>query len=356
VEAASPRSSDQLRAAPFDGELWTWAGSDRVATRHRGRDCIRLEGAATLAGVELVDGAIEVELSAGPERGFHGLSWRIRDDENFESFFVRPHQVGNPDAVQYTPVFNGISSWQLYHGPGFWAPIEFPLDDWFRIRVVFSGDRAEVYVADLDRPALVVGELKGPVEPGHVGVFAGPAVYMAGFAYDDTGSVPLREPRPAPATPITGVVPAWWISDAYPEEATETAVTLDGELVARRTWTRLTSEPSGLVDLSRVNGVGEGRDTTLARAVVGSARRQTKRLELGFSDRAVVFLNGRAVYRGDNAYRSRDYRFLGSIGYYDTLYLPLEEGDNELVVAVSETFGGWGIQARFPDLDGLSFE
>ena len=69
-------------------------------------------------------------------------------------------------------------------------------------------------------------------------------------------------------------------------------------------------------------------------------------LELGFSDRAVVYLNGRPLYRGDDTYRSRDYRFLGSIGWYDELYLPLEAGENELVIAVSEDLGGWGLQGR----------
>jgi len=42
----------------------------------------------------------------------------------------------------------------------------------------------------------------------------------------------------------------------------------------------------------------------------------------------------------DDTYRSRDYRFLGSIGYFDTLHLPLVEGENDLVVAVSEDLGG----------------
>ncbi len=69
-----------------------------------------------------------------------------------------------------------------------------------------------------------------------------------------------------------------------------------------------------------------------------------------------MYLNGRALYRGDDTYRSRDYRFLGSIGYYDTLYLPLAEEDNELVAAVSEDFGGWGVQARFTDRADLAFE
>jgi hypothetical protein len=115
-----------------------------------------------------------------------------------------------------------------------------------------------------------------------------------------------------------------------------------------RTWTTLAAEPSGLVDLARATGIRDGRNTVFARAEIHADRAEARTLELGFSDRAVVFLNGRALFRGDDAYRSRDYRFLGSIGYYDTLYLPLTEGANDLLVAVSEDFGGWGIQARLP--------
>ena len=66
-----------------------------------------------------------------------------------------------------------------------------------------------------------------------------------------------------------------------------------------------------------------------------------------------AYLNGRLLFAADDSYRSRDYRFLGSIGWWDSLWLQLEDGENELVLAVSETFGGWGVQARFDDLDGI---
>jgi hypothetical protein len=246
---------------------------------------------------------------------------------------------------EYTPVFNGISSWQLYHSPGFWSPVPFPLDHWFTIRVLFAGERAEIFVGDLDEPALVA-RLRGPVVPGRVGLFVGgPAVHLARFAYE-TGEPAFRADPPIPVTSVAGAVPLWWVSDAFAE-----ADPLD---LSNRTWTRLESEPSGLADLARVTGIVEGRNTVLARASIRSARPQAKRMDFGFSDRTVVHLNGRALYRGDGTYRSRDYRFLGSIGYWDSLYLPLEAGENELVVAVSEDFGGWGVQARFPDAAGLT--
>jgi hypothetical protein len=58
----------------------------------------------------------------------------------------------------------------------------------------------------------------------------------------------------------------------------------------------------------------------------------------------------------DDNYQSRDYRFLGSIGYFDTLYLPLTQGANELLLAVSEDQGGWGVQAKLESLAGVTVE
>ena len=55
----------------------------------------------------------------------------------------------------------------------------------------------------------------------------------------------------------------------------------------------------------------------------------------------------------DTAARSRDYRYLGTIGLFDEVMLPLRDGDNELWLAVSESFGGWGVLARLPDENGI---
>lgn len=121
-------------------------------------------------------------------------------------------------------------------------------------------------------------------------------------------------------------------------------------------WEMLHCEPTGLANLARVHPIKGRRNTVFARMAVTSERAAERALHVGFSDRVVVYLNGRPLFRGDDTYRSRDYRFLGSIGYHDTVYLPLRAGANELVVAVSETFGGWGLQARFDDPSGLTFD
>jgi hypothetical protein len=77
-------------------------------------------------------------------------------------------------------------------------------------------------------------------------------------------------------------------------------------------------------------------------------------LQLGFSDRARVFLNDQVLYSGRDEFQSRDYRFLGTVGLFDEVYLTLKKGRNELWVAVSETFGGWGIKAALPDRTGIN--
>src|SRR5690242_10659140 len=100
------------------------------ATEHLGRPSYRFDNdwpaAVALVEVELLDGPVQVDIALTGERSFPGVGFRTRGT-NYESFFVRPHQTGNPDSVQYTPVFNGVSGWQLYHGSGHWNEVEIPV-------------------------------------------------------------------------------------------------------------------------------------------------------------------------------------------------------------------------------------
>jgi hypothetical protein len=299
----------------------------------------------SVADVKLRDGTIQVDLALSGERAFPGLAWRTNGD-TYESFFVRPHQSGNPDSVQYTPVFNDVSAWQLYTGSGFWAPIELPLERWFSLRVSFAGNRGEAYIDDMESPALVFGRLRLPVAAGGIGLLASPAgVTYSNFGYDP--AVPVLRGAPPPVEELQpGTVPGWWISNLVVEGIAPAAA---------RTWTYLEAEPSGLANLARVHPLGVTLNTVFARTTIRTQSAGLRAMDLGFSDRAVVYLNGQPLFAGRDDYRSRDYRFLGSIGYWDTVFLPLVQGDNELIVAVSESFGGWGVQARFKDPAGITF-
>ena len=178
-------------------------------TSYLGTDCYVFEEASAvvelIADLDLAQGTIELDLAVTGERSFPGLAWRMQG-ATYESFFVRPHQIGNDDAVQYTPVFNDVSAWQLYHGPGFWAPTTFPIDEWFTVRVAFDGSSGEAYVANFESPALVFDGLRVPHQSGGIGILPGGAgVHVARFAYDST-KPGLLGPLSAPATPDPRVV------------------------------------------------------------------------------------------------------------------------------------------------------
>lgn len=72
-----------------------------------------------------------------------------------------------------------------------------------------------------------------------------------------------------------------------------------------------------------------------------------------YSDDIQAFVNGQLVYADTNAFRTRDYRYLGTIGFFDSLYLSLKEGDNEVLLTLKEGFGGWGMKAKIDDQSGL---
>jgi hypothetical protein len=349
---------------PFDGDSWEYRAVESRVEDHLGRRSLYLKGGiATVAGQSFVDGALAVDVAFSGERGFMGAIWRVESTFNYEEFYLRPHQSGNPDATQYTPVFNGVSGWQLYHGERYAVRAVHRPDTWVRLAIVFAGPRAEVYLGDGQVPLLTVDELKRGVAPGGVGVSAldfAPA-HFSRFSFTAT-PVPLlgraqNAPAVAPLDAPAGVVSRWWVSDAFREGWLGEKLELDPGDLAARSWSRLEAEPAGLANLSKVQGIVLGKNTVLARTVVVAERDGVWRLDFGFSDRVRVFLNRRLLYRGDDGQGSRDYRFLGSIGYFDALYLPLSEGENELVLAVSENhLGGWGVQARFADPEGIAFK
>jgi hypothetical protein len=343
---------------PFDSPRWQITAEENRIEQYKGKTSLVLRGGlALIADAEFTDGVIEYFCAFPEGRAFVGATWRVQDAANREEFYIRSHQSGNPDANQYTPVFNGLSAWQLYHGEGYGAPIAYEFDTWFPVKIVVSGDEAEVYIGDLEKPALFIDDLKREAAPGAVGL-AVPnfgAVRYAEFRFEATDKPELKgwveRERVAPA----GAVMEWEVSAPFAETALEGRSEITSSLKNDLTWAALESEPTGLANLSRVSVLTREANTVFARVTVVSDRAQMKTLTFGYSDRLRLFFNDRLLYTGNNGYRTRDYRYLGTIGYFDAVTLPLQKGKNELWLAVSESFGGWGVQAAFENTDGLTF-
>jgi len=342
-----------LRAevVPFESGRWNFEANEHEVVDYLGQKAVRIKGGyATIDDLSLESGLIEFDIAVSPERGFSGAIFRVQDLANYEHFYIRPHQSGQVDANQYTPVINGVSGWQLYHGEGYGAPVSYHFDEWMHVKIAFAGNRAEVFIDSID-PVLIVTDLKREPRSGGVGFGAGdfaPA-WFANFTVSDLPEdyaftlVKRKAPEPDPNR-----VMSWEVSGAIAEEEVDTLIGNSFE------WSRQEAEPTGITNLARAPGKEPGKNTVIARLSIESDKAQMKGLAFGYSDAVTVYINGVPMYSGTNVYQSRDYRYLGTIGLFDRVYLPLKAGQNDVRFAVTEAFGGWGIIARFDDLQGIS--
>lgn len=347
-----------------DGK-WELRGDSTRIVEVDGRRAIQLEtGEAYRRDVSLLDGTIDADVKVTNRRSFVYVNFRMQSDEEHEEFYFRPHKSDLPDAAQYSPVYQGQSAWQLYHGSRGTTAVHIEPDQWQHFRIVLSGSRAAFFLRDTIKPFMVIQHLARDPRAGYISIRGylpagvpgkGPIAAFAnitvrpGVVSYDFNNLPTP---PDTRNFHTRNIVTWEVGPAF--SAPDTAVLRISPL-----WlspmTRVPNEPEGFVQLhrhvllpkdARVWGV-------VARASFAAESATIKRFDIGFSDRVTVFLNGRPIFNGDASY---DYvaRRDGLIDPSQaTLYLPLRKGKNEVWVMVTDRFGGWAIMGSIPDVAGV---
>jgi hypothetical protein len=326
-----------LAAVSWQDPRWHFDAKESRVESYLGRDSLFLrEGNAWLDGAALRDGVIEVDIAAPADVGFHGIAFRAADHQDFELVYLRSHLSKQPDAVQYTPVFHGIYGWQVYTSKRYVQPAEIGPDRWVHVRMAIRGTRLEVSV---DGQLLIFPQLVRDPAAGAIGLTssAGPAHYC-NLDFHPSDDPVLNGGGGAPPDTIpAGTITRWRVSTPFPESKIESASGLQ--------WEDLDVGTNGIANLAIPRRRENADNTVFAATTLHAEKAGTLRVRFGYSDRVVAFLNGRPIYRGIAQFASRDTRFLGAIGLFDELDLPVHAGDNELRFAVSEDFGGWGIMA-----------
>ncbi len=339
---------------PWDTTRWEVQAQESRVETYLGREALYLQGGtAWLREVELRDGVVEFDVAATEAQGFHGVRFRAVDRLNHEHIYLRPHLSEKSDAVQYNPIYNGVSGWQLYSDARYALPVRITPDRWVHVRLAVQGRRAEMTV---DGALLVFPELVRDPVSGRVGLnssaaaarFANVVVRPGadpGFGADE--GAPAVEPEP-------GTVLSWLISQPFSEDEVDGVTDLPSDLNGDGAWEPLEADVRGIANIAKLHGNrSEDRNTVFAAITLRSDGERVLRVRVGFSDRLRAFLNGRQLYAGADEYATRDYRFLGTIGLFDELFLPLRAGENRLWLAVSEDFGGWGVTMQIPDVEGI---
>src|SRR5215470_7098023 len=357
----------QALSVPADSPRWDLEGQAKLA-EYQGRKCLLIDGgAALLKDFEMRDGVIDVDVATPASRGFFGFMFRIIDDgATAEEVYLRQHKSGLPDAMQYTPVLHTGRNWQIYNGPGFTGAVDIPRNVWFHLRLEVTGAQAKLYVKDMDKPALVMTDLKTGNQKGQIALYTLTGeTYFSNFEVRTTPDASWE--RHLPAMP-PNMLTKWSISPSYDALARNLERPLTTEENKSIQWQDVEAEPPGFVVLYRYRQAPHPRVTfqsdfstrlqpqpgikvLYARTTIESDRDQMKKLEIGYSDDVSVFLNGKILWRGRSAQAFRDPRFLGIVNpENDAVYLPLKKGSNELVLAISELGGGWGFICRLQDV------
>ena len=303
-------------------------------------------GLAIFKDIKFKNGTIEWDMWAEGGRSYAGVIFRQQANRDAEEFYVRPHK-GNglfPDAFQYTPVYHGVSCWQLSHGTGGTQAASIPAKEWIHFKLSVKDDMAYLVMETKEKVQMFMPGLWHGSISGSIGV-KGPANGSTWFANVTYSPEIIAEfpDKPLRHKIEPGIIRDWEISKPIiHNEADQYAI-----YGSNTEWTKAAVEKDGLVNLTKQvirNPAQPG--WIYARTIINSDTEALHRYQLAYSDYITVFINGQALMTSTNGYTSRDPAFAGLIGYFDEVFLPLKKGKNELCLLVGEQFGGWGFKMR----------
>lgn len=340
----------------FEGQSWRVNAELAEHAEFLGRKALHFrDGVIWIDGSQFETGEIRFEMAISGSPGHTGVLWRGQGVGDWEKFYFRHHLNNMPDSVQYTPAYDGVTGWQIFSDADAISQVNHGLNRWMDVRVVVAEDQADIF---MDGQLIHhIPDLQREDGAGWVGFWQlAPNGVASGYVRDvrvtaqpDPEIIGVPE-RPM-MEPTANLVRTWRVSDPF-NEAQLAEQSFDSLHASRNRWTTLDVAYNEIANLASVTRHSEG-DTVFAEATLQAGGPRTALVRFGYSDRVQVFLNGERLFVGNNNWRSRDYRYLGTITRHVAVPLDLQAGENTLTFAVSETFGGWGVTAALEDADGV---
>ena len=363
-------AQDNTLEIPMSEDRWEFDSSRVEFITHQSVPAARgLDGGAQLflKDFEFSDGTIEfdVDLSAG---GFIGINFReSADRKETENFYIRAFWPVGPHrrtALQYATVIDGTSMWDLTDE--YQAAASIHREGWNHVKLVVSGRQMQAYVNEMDRPALQVPVLEGLLNAGGLS-FGGQAVFASLVVSPGVTEELPSSPGAEPAANDPHYLRNWRVTEPVMLPFDRTLVfdlptmferDLKSDLPDESTqWQPIRAKHRGVVNLNRLYGspTDSNRRLVWLKTTIQSETTMERRLDLGFSDEVWVFINGQILHIDQNYFGTPQMKEPRGRAALDnaTIDLPLQEGDNELLIGVSNYFFGWGIIARLDDVEGL---
>lgn len=309
------------------------------------RETLVLDGGrATVKNQKFTNGTIEVDVYANTFRSYAGITFRKQGD-NMEEVYMRMHKSSQVDAVQYTPIFNNESNWQLYRE--YQAQVTFENKGWNTLRIEVKGESAEVFVND--KKEFTIDRLRTRNATGEIGLFA---LFSNRFSNFRVIPKDVLDKTDSDGKPLadSSIITEWKITGAQSYNAEE----LDFEKFSNMEYKKVETEVSGLLPISKYveksssgNFEQNTEDFLVAVTTIYTKTKDTKLFSFDYSDKIVVYLNGKICFEGNNAFRAKGVQYMGHLEVNtNKLYFPLKKGLNTIHCVVIDKANGWGLMAK----------
>ena len=344
---------------PADSKSWRFDSDDIKIETVAGKKAIKIgSGKALLEDVLFEDGTIEFDMYLSGERAFAYLYFRGQSDSDVEAFYIRTHKHKAPDALQYAPVFQRRSAWQLYHGDSGTASAELPAKEWIKIKIELAGRKATFWIGEKPEPAMIINQLGHEPKAGWLAIrgFVPKNSSAPYSAYFSSLKITPSEPKTVEAIAKSlpdGQLTHWRVSPTF--DTKQGPVTDIPAEISAVSWSKPDMQANGSFEFlrSRVIPKGSRHWTVAADTQLISAAAQVCEVHFGFSDELTLSVNGQHILYQDSSYRYALRRQQGVMHPEQLIaYIPLNKGENTLRAVVSDRFGGWGLSARMQNCNG----
>ncbi len=318
---------------------------DAIFENFDNRQTLLLRGnRATVKDLQFTNGTIEVDVYANSARSFAGITFR-KQSNNMEEVYMRMHKSSQVDAVQYTPIFNNESNWQLFRE--YQAKVTFKTQGWNSLRIEVFNQSAEVFVNN--QQVMTIDNLRMEHNTGEIGLFALFSNRFSNFRVTPKDVVGTTD-NDNNTKVDSSIISKWKITEGNPYKDNG----LDFKKFSNEQYMTVETEVSGLLPISKYvkksssgNFEQNTEDYIVAATTIYADNEETKLFSFDYSDKIIVYLNGKIYFEGNNAFRAKGVQYMGHLDIEtNKLYLPLKKGNNIIHCVVIDKANGWGLMAK----------
>lgn len=351
------QKKEPSNAVPLHAAHWEFQAGKVEFTEQDGRPAMKIasgSGPVILKNMVFKNGVIEFDVNPAKTEFAASIYFHRKNEKEQEIVYLRVPKLSIPfanEAIQYCPYLDGVNMWDMY--PQYQAPAPAKAGEWNHIKLIISGLQMRVFVNNTR--VLDIPKLEGRASEGSI-AFEGDS-YISNLIVRPGETEGLD---PNEGADITGheanYIRSWAISQpTYLPKGTEPATLQD--ISKNESFTgKIQAQRYGLVNLTRqFGGSGERRIVWLKSTITTKEPVKTN-LQLGFSDEIWLYLNDQITYTDKNIFRQNMKKYPdGRISIQNgSTQLKLKEGENQLLIGISNDFYGWGLMARLESLEGIT--